>query len=138
MDKQKNNKIIIITASILVLVFVVTILISAIFIKKNNDLKKEPIDIVISQMQDEEIIEVYRARFTNELEYNHTFESFINSGKGNTVIIKNGECFIVDSTCPTHTCEDYRLTNKKGIFNSSSTITCLPNGLYISLEAAKE
>lgn len=138
MDKQKNNKTIIITTSILLTIFIVTIIISLIFIKKNNDLKNEPIDIVISQKKGEEIVEVYRARFTDELEYMHTFESFINAGESNTVIIKNGECQIVNSTCPTHTCEDYRITNKKGIFNSSSTITCLPNGLYISLEAAKE
>ncbi len=138
MDKQKSNKTIIITTTILVIVFILAIIISIIFIKKNNDLKNDPVDIVISQKQGNDIIEVYRELFTNELEYMHTFESFISPGKSNKVIIKNGECWIVNSTCPTHTCEDYRITNKKGIFNPSSTITCLPNGLYISLEAAKE
>lgn len=137
-ENKKNKKTILVTVSILIILFLALSIVSLKLINDNNKLKEGKIDIVISQMQGETIVEVYRAAFSNDLNYQHIYESNINPGKANTVIIKNGECYIIDSTCPNHTCEDYRLTNKKGIFNSSSTITCLPNGLYISIETSKE
>lgn len=135
---MKKKNVIIITVALLLLIFVSSIIVSIVMIKKNNSLKDSKLDIVISQQDGDKIVEVYRERFTDELIYTYTYKSKINVGKENTVIIKNGECYIVDSTCPTHSCEEYRITNKKGIFNSSTTITCLPNGLYISIEKAEE
>lgn len=137
-ENKKNKATIVVTISILLIIFIALTIFSIKLINDNNKLKEGKIDIVISQMQGENIVEVYRAVFSDDLDYQHIYESNINPGKSNTIIIKNGECYIIDSTCPNHTCEDYRITNKKGIFNSSSTITCLPNGLYISLETSKE
>lgn len=138
MSTLKNKKTIFIVLGCLIIIFIVSIILSILIIKKNNKLKEKSIDIVISQKIDGEIKEVYRAEFTNELEYIYYYESYINEGKGNKVIIKNGECYITESTCPTHSCESYLITNQKGILNPATTIICLPNGLYISLEQKEE
>lgn len=135
---MKKKNVIIITTIIIGVLFILSFVVSTVLIKKNNALKDGDLYIVISQQDGENILEVYRERFTDDLEYIYTYKSKINNGKENTVVIKNGECYIINSTCPTHSCEEYRITNKKGIFNSSTTITCLPNGLYISIEKIEE
>lgn len=134
MINLKNKKIIIITSVILLFIFILSIIISIRIINKNNKIKENNVIIVISQKIDNEIKEVYREKFTDELKYIYYYESYINKGKGNKVIIENGKCYITESSCPTHSCENYLLTNEKDFLNPSTTITCLPNGLYISLE----
>lgn len=130
----KNKKTIIVISTIIFIIFIISIIISIKIINKNNQIKENNLVIVISQKIDDEIKEVYREKLTDKLEYIYYYESYINKGKGNKVIIKNGKCYITESSCPTHSCENYLITNEKDFLNPSTTITCLPNGLYISLE----
>ena len=136
---DKNKKIIIVTSIIVSVIIVVFSIISINLIKKNKELKENDLYIVIKQKDlsgNENII--YKELFTNELEYEETINSIIRDGNSNQVIIKNGSCYVTNTTCPTHSCESYVIKLDDGLFVSNTTISCLPNGLFISLESLTE
>ena len=88
-------------------------------------------------LNNKEII-IYKEKFTKDLEYESNIESLIRTSNYNKVIIKDGKCYVTNTTCPTHSCENYTINLEDGIFVSHTTISCLPNGLFISLEAYLE
>ena len=136
---DKNKKIIIVTSIIVFVIIVVFSIISINLIKKNKELKENDLYILIKQKDlsgNENII--YKELFTNELEYEETINSIIRDGNSNQVIIKNGSCYVINTTCPTHSCESYVIKLDDGLFVSNTTISCLPNGLFISLESLTE
>ena len=79
---------------------------------------------------------LYELKFTSDLRFDKVIESIINNGSSNRVVIENGICKVINTTCPTHSCESYVINLDGGLF-SATTITCLPNGLNISLETKR-
>lgn len=56
-------------------------------------------------------------------------ELTVKNGEGsNTVVIKNGEAFVKDATCPDKICEGHRPISRVG-----ETIVCLPNKLTLRI-----
>lgn len=56
-------------------------------------------------------------------------EFTVKNGEGsNTVVIKNGEAFVKDATCPDKICEGHRPISRVG-----ETIVCLPNKLTLRI-----
>ena len=136
---DKNKKIIIITTIIVFLVIIAFSIFSINLILKNKKLKEDDLYIVIKQKDlsgNENII--YKELFTADLEYEQIINSIIREGNSNKVIIKNGSCYVTNTTCPTHSCESYVIRLEDGLFVSNTTISCLPNGLFISLESLTE
>ncbi len=136
---DKNKKIVIITSIIVFLVIVSFSIFSINLILKIKELKENDLYIVIKQKDlngNENII--YKELFTNDLEHEQTINSLIRSGNSNKVVINNGTCYVTETTCPTHSCESYIIRLDDGIFVSNTTISCLPNGLFISLESLTE
>lgn len=136
---DKNKRIIIVTSIIVFVIIAVFSIISINLIKKNKELKENDLYIVIKQKDlngNENII--YKELFTSELKYEKTIDSIIRSGNSNKVVITNGTCYVIDTTCPTHSCENYIIKLDDGLFVSNTTISCLPNGLFISLESLTE
>ena len=78
-------------------------------------------------------IEVYRALFTEELVYEQVINN--NQGGSNTVYIKDGVIKVTHSNCRDHICENY-IIKKENLLNNTD-ITCMPNGLIITLEVVK-
>ena len=54
---------------------------------------------------------------------------FVLNGGTNTLVIEDGEAYLIDSDCPDHTCER---TGK--IRYVGQTIVCLPNRLSVTVE----
>ena len=54
---------------------------------------------------------------------------FVLNGGTNTLVIENGEAYLIDSDCPDHTCER---TGK--IRYVGQTIVCLPNRLSVTVK----
>ena len=55
------------------------------------------------------------------------------NGGTNTLVIRLGEAWITDASCPDHICE------KQGkISRSGQTITCLPNRVMIEIQGGEE
>lgn len=52
--------------------------------------------------------------------------------KGNTLIIKNGEAYIIDATCPDKICE------RKKIRYNGESLVCLPNKTVVSISSAEQ
>ena len=75
----------------------------------------------VTVKQGKEIVAEYS--LTEDGEY--VFESFYGS---NTLVIKDGEAWVCDSTCKDHICEKTGKISKKG-----ETIICLPNTLFITV-----
>lgn len=136
---DKNKRIIIVTSIIVFIIIVVFSIISINLIKKNKELKENDLYIVIKQkdLNGKENI-IYKELFTSELKCEKTIDSIIRSGNSNKVVITNGTCYVTDTTCPTHSCESYIIKLDDGLFVSNTTISCLPNGLFISLESLTE
>jgi len=102
---------------------------------KNSDV----IYIVIKQIDKDGNKEIlYQAEFTDELTLEMVVESKISENGHNTVVISNGKCYVKDQNCPTKSCGKYLIERKTNIFNNNIDITCLPNGLYISLSNSIE
>lgn len=56
-------------------------------------------------------------------------ELTVKNGEGsNTVVIKNGEAYVKDATCPDKICEGHRAISRVG-----ETIVCLPNKLTLRI-----
>ena len=104
---------------------------------EKNDKDTLELDSNIQNVRLEENI-IYKELFTSELKYEKTIDSIIRSGNSNKVVITNGTCYVTDTTCPTHSCESYIIKLDDGLFVSNTTISCLPNGLFISLESLTE
>lgn len=135
--EQKKKAIYLSIISVAV-VFIILLVFSIFKIIENNRLKEGSIDIVISQkLENNETNVLFRDKFTDDLELELIVYSKISNGNSNTVIIKDGVCKVINTTCPTHTCEGYQITNKSSIFDSGTTISCLPNGLFITIESSK-
>ncbi len=63
------------------------------------------------------------------LPLNEDIELTVKNGEGsNTVVIKNGEVFVRDATCPDKICEGHRAISRVG-----ETIVCLPNKLTLRI-----
>ena len=78
-------------------------------------------------------VEVYRALFTEDLECEQVINN--NQGGTNTVYINDGVIKITHSNCRDHICENY-IIKKDNLLNNTD-ITCMPNGLIITLEVVK-
>lgn len=71
--------------------------------------------------QDKEVVGEYSLSEDGE----YVFKTFYGS---NTLVIKDGEAYVKDSTCRDHVCEDTGAVSKVG-----ETIICLPNTLFITV-----
>ena len=71
--------------------------------------------------QDNEIVGEYSLSEDGE----YVFKTFYGS---NTLVIKNGEAYVKNSTCRDHICEETGAISKVG-----DTIICLPNTLFITV-----
>lgn len=71
--------------------------------------------------QDNEVVGEYSLSEDGE----YVFKTFYGS---NTLVIKNGEAYVKDSTCRDHICEDTGAVSGVG-----ETIICLPNTLFITV-----
>ena len=58
---------------------------------------------------------------------------FVLNGGTNTLVIENGEAYLINSHCPDHTCEK---TGK--IHYVGQTIVCLPNRLSVTVKGESE
>ncbi len=54
-------------------------------------------------------------------------------GGKNTLIIKDGEAYVVDSSCPDHLCENMGKISKVG-----QSVICLPNRVVVEIADDKE
>ena len=133
MDKKK---IIILTSIIAVLIIGVFTFLSIRQIIKNKDLLDS--DKLVLRIEQEnsnkEKILLYEFEFTSDLVFEEDIYSLINTGSKNRLIIKDGVCKVVNTTCPTHSCESYIISLDGGIFANITSISCLPNGLFITLD----
>ena len=139
---DKNKKIIIISFLMFILVILVFSIISINRIMKNKELENETTYIVIEQFLDLKGTNrkvIYKTEFTKELKYDEEIESIIVPGRHNRVIIENGICKVLNSTCPNHICENHEIKSTTKWFEAAiSDISCLPNGLYIYITTEAE
>ncbi len=54
-------------------------------------------------------------------------------GGTNTLVIRAGEAWVTDASCPDHICEDQGKVSRNG-----QTITCLPNRVMIEIQGGGE
>ncbi len=136
---KKETKVIIITSLILVIVFISLILVSVIINNTNKKIKEGKLIINIYQY---DVID-YNINYDSErilyksLEFNNDtiYDEIIYSKDGklfNHVVIKDGECKVIDANCVNHICMSSHLSNKIELLNPK-TIICMPSGLYIEL-----
>ena len=59
--------------------------------------------------------------------------TFVLNGGTNTLVIENGEAYLINSDCPDHTCE-----NTGKVKYTGQTIICLPNKLSVTIKGASE
>lgn len=137
--KPLNKKALIFIIVGIICILLVTFLVISIVINENNKKIKngDNIYIVIEQQVDSNPSSpkqlLYKEKFTTELRYDVVLESVINPGHTNRVVIENGTCKVIESTCPTHSCEAYPIQLTTTLFNNNISATCLPNGLFIYL-----
>ena len=133
MDKKK---VILLTSVIAVLIIGVFTFLSIRQIIKNKELlnSNELILRIEQRNSDNERIVLYIFEFTEDLFFEENIVSLINEGGSNKLIISDGVCKVVNTTCPTHSCESYIIRLDGGIFSNTTSISCLPNGLYITLD----
>ena len=62
--------------------------------------------------------------------------SYILNGGTNTLVIENGEAYLINSNCPDHTCEATGISGK--IRYVGQTIVCLPNMLSVTVRGNSE
>ena len=137
-DYMDKKKVIILTSIIAFFIIVVFSIWSYRQILKNKELLDND-DLYLYIEQDLNASEktlLYELKFTDDLNFDKVIESIINNGSSNRIVIENGICKVINTTCPTHSCESYVIDLDGGVFNAT-TITCLPNGLYISLETKR-
>lgn len=136
---DKKRKVITLTIILTVIITIMLSSVSIYLIIRNNNLKENDIDIVVYQRQEDgKELEIYRENFTNDLKVRKVINSKINSNASNELIIEKGMCRLINTTCPTHSCEGYLIKNTSSILDSAITISCLPNGLYITIEPTVE
>ena len=58
-----------------------------------------------------------------------TSGTFVLNGGTNTLVIENGEAYLINSHCPDHTCE-----NTGKVHYVGQTIVCLPNKLSVTIK----
>ena len=73
---------------------------------------------------------LYKERFTQDLIYENTITN--SEGGINKVVIRNGNINVTESNCRDSLCEHYTITYNN--FLNNVDITCMPNGLIITLE----
>ena len=59
--------------------------------------------------------------------------TFILNGGTNTLVIENGEAYMINSSCPDHTCENTGRVRYVG-----QTIICLPNRLSVTIKGESD
>ena len=62
--------------------------------------------------------------------------SYILNGGTNTLVIENGEAYLINSNCPDRTCEATGISGK--IRYVGQTIVCLPNMLSVTVRGNSE
>lgn len=62
--------------------------------------------------------------------------SYILNGGTNTLVIENGEAYLINSSCPDRTCEATGISGK--IRYVGQTIVCLPNMLSVTVRGNSE
>lgn len=145
---MKQKKIIIITSIIVIFLIVVFLIIGIIIANNNNSVKQKGVEVVIYQYHvynykfdtTKSRVEIYRAFFNDELEYDKIIYALDNNSGYNHVVIKDGIVKVTEASCTNHTCQHHNITNKSdslSLLDSMLDISCYPNGLFIVLEEIK-
>lgn len=138
---MKSKKTLIITLSVMAIIFVTLLGVSIGFISKGKNIKEsDTLYIEIYQYQvknfhfdkSKERVLYDRFEFTKDT----TYDKVITSLAGdiyNHVVCENGVVYVKDASCANHTCMKSQITlDINNIFNPLS-ISCFPSGLYIVL-----
>lgn len=144
MNKTNDKKYIILISIIAAALLVLFIGLAIFIVMKNKEfLDKQNVEVVIYQYEvkdyqidfDSEAVEVYRAAFTKDLNYDEYI--YTKDEKGyNHIVIADGLIKVETANCYNKTCTHTEIS-RDGLL-SNRTIICHPHGLYIVLEEIEE
>lgn len=138
---MKNKKALIITITIMSVIFISLICVSIGIATKGKRVKKSDtlyIEIYQYNVKDFHFDKSKERVLYDRFEFNKdtTYDKVITSLDGkitNHVVCENGEVYVKDATCANHICMQSTITLEiNNVFNPLS-ISCFPAGLYIVL-----